>query len=79
MGSIPIGVKPIGTVPIAKGNSTIDLFQYGIHIPLLGYGGTSNIQVRMRTFDTNVVWTLDKATIAWNGNTFDIVDVDKIG
>jgi len=77
-GSQPIGVKPIGTLPIGKGVSTVDLFPYGIHIPLLAYGGFSRIQVRIRAFAQNTVFTLDKIAINWSGNTFDLLDYNKI-
>ncbi len=78
-GAIPIGVKPVGTYPISKGTKTIDLFLYKIYIPLLGYGGTTKVQVRVRAFGKNIVFTLDKATATWQGNTFDMLEQDKIG
>lgn len=77
--AIPIGTKPIGSSPIGKGAKTVDLFPYRIHIPMLGAGGTTKVQIRMRTFAINAVWSLDKANLSWNGNTFDIIESAKIG
>lgn len=76
----PIGVKPIGLYPIGGGGSaTIDTFSYQIRIPVLAYGGGNRIQVRMSSSQENVVWTLDKMTLTWQGNTFDMFDYNRIG
>lgn len=79
VGSVPIGLKPVGSLPIGKGNKTTDLFPYRIYIPLLGIGGGTKIQIRMRCYAVNAVWTIAKAVATWLGNEFDVLEQDKIG
>lgn len=77
-GGIPIGIRPIGLGGLAGGADFEELYPYRIHIPLLAFGGATKIQIRLYAFAKNCIFTLDKTAIQWNGNTFDILEFEKI-
>lgn len=77
-GGIPIGIRPIGGGGLSPGTDFEDVFPYRIHIPLLGYGGATKIQLRLYCFAKNTIFSLDKTAVKWNGNTFDILEYEKI-
>ena len=77
--AFPIGIKPIGVLPIGGGgNDDLDLFPYKIRIPLLGAGGGSRIQLKMFSNIAPMAWTLNKVTVNYNGNTEDLFPLDNI-
>ena len=78
--AFPIGVKPIGIYTIGGGGTaTVDTFYYAIRIPLLASGGGKRIQVRMYSGQLNDLWSLEKMTLTWQGNSFDMFDYNNLG
>lgn len=67
-----VGTRPIGVYPVGydSGGDDIDLYSYIIRIPI--FAGGKQVQIRMYSNDLGLVWTLDKATITTELNTFDI-------
>jgi hypothetical protein len=69
-GSITWNVTNASALPWEE----IDLFLYKIRIPM--YDSWSNIQVRMTSNSTNMVWTLDKVVLKTNLEALDLVPFD---
>ena len=67
----PIGYRPVGSEVIGGGGGDdVDTFPYFVRIPM--YSGGNKIQVEMSSNSASLVWTLDKMTITYDENSFDI-------
>lgn len=77
----PIGTSIIGVTTTGGGGSStstgqLDLYPYKIRIPV--YGGGQTVQVRMYSSTAETAWTLDRMSIAYDSNTFDVFPTANI-
>lgn len=74
-----IGSEPIGGGPVVVGGEPIELFPYKFRLGGDIFAAGEEIQVRMYSNTTPIVWTLEEMKLRFDTNTVDIYPFDNIG